>query len=536
MKILMAEFEESLRHDDIARTLLGDRKQYIDQTFSDQSDVNSRLEIIEFALSRLGQGLYLDSCAEGVASIVKAGGKEKKRLLKLTEGFISGVLDAGYPAQTVYHLLNVAFLDNKRRKFSAAEMLDKFFSYFDLATHPYRVHFGVSDVNNTKEGMFGAIDAKYLSASSADVADFMDSLPASTKRFFGGVPIDGLLEIGHIDALDPQSARQIAERRVRLLDDLLRFSGHRTQFKLNNPALVSRIDKEVQYVHSNRPRPAVLRMPHESDDGTDDLSDIAGMFRKTKSSSMQRFLRAVELHGTALSTPEEESQLLNLWIAFETLFVTGSNGSKVKEVLDSVTSYVGSCWIGYELQELWAEVASNHDSQWQGAISESDGIKRYPENVGFFAAVALPKFEVEMTKFLGTLDENPLLRCKIVDCINWAQNPAKISNHLDEISARIAADINRVYRYRNQLVHIGHTMGDLGAVVQCAHHYLDVVLNLLTLILGKPGGPRTIEQANIEVRIKGASQRKLLAKGIADKKDCEDNSFLSFLMGRAPLA
>ncbi|CAJ0693262.1 hypothetical protein LMG18091_01752 [Ralstonia wenshanensis] len=535
-KFLISEFNEALRDDAVARSLVGDRLDFINQSFSGVDDINNKLEVIELTLARLAQGRYLTMCAEGVLDIVKSGGSEKKRLLALTEGFVLGVRDAGYPAQTIYHLLNVAFLDKKRSPVSADEMLNGFFSYFDLEQHEYKVYIGVSDVHDGKEEIFKSIDAKYMDSSSTEVQQFMDRLPASTRRFFSEVAMDGIVVIDPVKALDPQSARQAAEKHMRLLDDLLRFSGHRAQFKLNNPALVVQVDKDAKFVHSNRPKSAVLRMPHVHEGGND-LRDIAAVLRSTKSSSRQRFLRAVELHGTALSSPEEESQLLNLWIAFETLFVTGAHGSKVSEVLASATPYVAGCWIGYELQELWAEVDAKHREEWRGAISESEIASKYDdESVRFIAAIALRKFEKEMTNFLGSLDGNPLLRCKIFGCIEWAQSPKKILRHLDEVRSRVSVDINRIYRYRNQLVHIGQAIGDLGAVVQSAHQYLDLVLNLLILMLGKTGGPRTIEQANIEIKIKEDRQRALLEANSKAEREGDDESFLLLLTGRPLLA
>ena len=535
-KFLMSEFNDSLRNDAVARSLVGDRLDFINQSFSGNEDINNQLEVIELALVRLAQGRYLTMCAEGVLDIVKSGGKEKKRLLALAEGFILGVRDAGYPAQTIYHLLNVSFLDRKRKPVSADEMLGGFFSYFDLEHHDYKVYISVSDLHDGREEIFKSIDAKYMSSSSTEAQQFMDELPVSTRRFFGEASMDGLVVIDQVKALDPQSARQNAEKRMRLLDDLLRFSGHRAQFKLNNPALVIQVGKDGKYVHSNRPKSAVLRMPHVHED-VDDLRDIAAVLRSTKSSSRQRFLRAVELHGTALSTTEEESQLLNLWIAFETLFVTGVHGSKVSEVLASVTPYVAGFWIGYELQEIWEEIKLKHREEWRSAISESEIASKYDdESIGFIAAVALRKFEKEMTNFLGSLDSNPLLRCKIFECIGWAQSPKKILQRLDEVRSRVAVDINRIYRYRNQLVHIGQAIGDLGAVVQCAHQYLDLVLNLLILMLGKAGGPRTIEQANIEIKIKEDRQRALLEESVKSDAASDDESFLLLLTGRPLLA
>ncbi|WP_186261354.1 HEPN domain-containing protein [Burkholderia gladioli] len=531
---LLEEFDDAIKADEVARALVGDRLAFLHQTFG-SGDINQKLEVSEFILSRLAQREHFALCAAGIKQIIASDGKEKDRLIALTESFISGVRDAGYPTQTIYHLLNVSFLNKKKEKQTSSAMLEQFFSYFDLVRHRYNVWFGASGIYVKNKSVFKSIDASYMDASSEEARVFMGNLSVSARRFFGEKSIDGFLIFENIVALDPQSARQQAERQIRLLDDLLRFSSHRTPFKLNNAALVKRADKDDQFVHSNRPRPAVLRMPHDSDDGSSDLGDIAQMFQLTSPSSMQRFLRAVELHGTALSTTEEESQLLNLWIAFETLFVTGAGGSKIREVLDRVLSYVASCWIGYELQELWSETLMRHKEEWDEAIAPCESLRALEGSTAFIAAIALPKYKNEMTAFLKELDENPILRHKIFRCICWAQNSKKILEHLDDIRTRIEADINRIYRYRNQLVHVGEAVGDLGDVVQSAHHYLDIVLNLLTMMLGRPGGPRTIEQANMEVKLMEGTHRKLLETNAKEETAHDDATFLVSLTGRALL-
>ncbi|CAN0621939.1 protein of unknown function [Burkholderia multivorans] len=58
---------------------------------------------------------------------------------------------------------------------------------------------------------------------------------------------------------------------------------------------------------------------------------------------------------------------------------------------------------------------------------------------------------------------------------------------------------------------------------------------MLTMMLGRPGGPRTIEQANMEVKLMEATHRRLLETNAKEETAHDDATFLVSLTGRALL-
>lgn len=144
ISLLLEELDESLKKDEVAKLLIGDRYRFLLDILKSDKNPNARIDAVELLGSRIARIDYLSVLKNRVLEILDDGGKQKKRLVDLVDCAIYAILDAGYPAQTVYHLLNITFL-NKDDKVAVTgkETFDRFFSYFDLRRHDYCVIFGV---------------------------------------------------------------------------------------------------------------------------------------------------------------------------------------------------------------------------------------------------------------------------------------------------------------------------------------------------------------------------------------------------------
>lgn len=533
IRCLVDELDEALRIDSIAKKMIGDRSAEIRRALLDFSHSAAQIEASRFLLARLKKENYQGHSTARIIEIIENGGAEKKELLTLCEGFVACIRNFGYPAQTIYHLLNVFFFDREKQKMTARARLEGFFSKFDFVKHKHDVYFSIDDLAANVSGTFSSITSEFWAAESEQFSQFLEALPSRTRSFFAASAAAGILKFKEVEALDPQSARVIAERRLRLLDDLLRFSVHGGRFVVKNPSLIWR--EKFGYVHSNRPRPPILLVPHDADVQHAALSHLALALRSLRSSQAQRFVRAIELHGTALTAHEEESQLLNLWIALETLFVSGRD-SKVVEVINAVTPYVLGAWNNYLFAELWDRIVHVHSKLWADSIRSNSVLVAASGMEQLVMAISIKKFEPEMTEFLKNLDEDPLFRQKIVGCIEWAQTPKEIKRYREVLRKKVEFDINRIYRTRNRIVHVGLNSEGMADVVQLAHFYLDLSLAILSVLFSSENGARSVEQANLEVTIidKGLTTRldtEIKKSTILDEANCFPLLFGRPLMG-----
>lgn len=534
VKQLVVELEDALGKDGIAKAAVGDRWSYSKQILSNFSDTHNQLECARYILDRFSIKQYISACSAKVVELIENGGREKRELIALSEAFVGAVREAGYPTQTIYHLLNVSFFDHERTPMSASDRLMQFFSNFDLVPHTYEVYFALTDIAANVADKFSSVGGTYAESNGEMYDQLVEEMTARNRSFFLKTAPQGIVVFRDVKALDPQSARVHAERRLRLLDDLLRFSVHGGRFIIRNQGLV-RKEKGNQFVNSNRPKAPIMLVPHDSDTEHTGLANLAAALRRIRGGSAERFIRAIELHGTALSAQEDESQLLNIWIALETLFVTGRSGSKVKEIIDAITPYVVASWSHYVFGELWERIEHIHAKAWAEAVKGADALVNLQGMNQLVLALADVSFKKEVTNFLATLDDDPLFRCKLCACIGWVQTAQKIREYQALLQQKVVADINRIYRSRNQIVHTGGAHLAAGDVVQLAHFYLDLSLAMLSLLFGAENGVKSIDQANLETKIRFKAFLSYLEESASNGVTCDAGNYSRLIFGRALL-
>ncbi len=532
INLLIDELRNTLRTDEVAREFIGNRFSFCERLFSDTANINEQIEAGSLLRARIARYSYIEQCAERIAEIISSGGKEKGRLINLTDCATSAILDAGYPAQTVYHLLNITFFDrDKIQKVSGPEILTKFFSYFDLNLHKYVAYFGLLEISPLTEKCLPSETYQVAREGTPEYMEILGSWPQTNRQFFlYKKEVKAIICCRDVLALDPQSARNDVEKQLRFLSDVLKLKSHRHKLALTNEVIVC-WDKKGQFINSTRPRPPVLRVPNDAVVSEEDVGRVMARINDLDRDSLVRFVRAVQLHSTALAGDETESQLLNIWIAFETLFVRRGTKSKIEEVIDSATPYIVYAWLHYEIGELWEAIQKDHTQHWKETVGQCPEAEQFQGIAALLAMLAIKDFEKPMTDFLSRLDTDPLLRHKLWTKIGSAQKADTILDNIEQIAQKIRLDFNRIYRARNQLVHVGRTASDLGDVVQRAHHYMDIILALIEHMVGQINGIGTIEQASLETTIAISALRDKLVEAAKTNVACTKDNFLSLHLG-----
>jgi len=534
ISLLLEELDESLKKDEVAKLLIGDRYRFLLDILKSDNNPDARIDAVELLGSRIARIEYLSVLKNRVLEIIDDGGKQKKRLIDLVDCAIYAILDAGYPAQTVYHLLNITFL-NKDHKVNVTgkETFEKFFSYFDLRRHDYCVIFGISEESGESDYHMENDLYSVHKKGSVGYDGYVGGLSEKNKQFFKIDKVSSIL-VSQTKALDPQSARANAEKGIGFLSSMLQLKRHKAKLGVQNEAIVYREDRE-EYVHSNRPKSPVLRIPHDSDAASEELAKFINRLGTIDENSVERFTRAVQLHSSAVNASQIEVQLLNLWIAFETLFIRESV-EKLSKIVSCVEPYLFVAMAVYDINELYQYVNRYHFQAWEAACSKSEKLLRFVDGVRLLAMISLPEFENEAKEFLSSLDSDPLLRFRIGEKAKFGRKTKDIARCFDQVCKLIKFDFSRIYRARNQIVHIGYSAADLSEIVQRAHQYLDIVLTLIETLVAKPGGAFSIEQATMEVEMVQKGILDLVAAEAKKNSVCDLDNFISLHWGRPLLA
>ena len=206
--------------------------------------------------------------------------------------------------------------------------------------------------------------------------------------------------------------------------------------------------------------------------------------------------------------------------------------SKVAEVINALTPYVLGAWNTYLFGELWDIIVHVHPKLWADSIKTNPELAAAGDVKQLVMAIAVKKFEPEMTEFLRNLDDDPLFRQKILNCIMWAQSPKEIKRHREIIRKKVEFDISRIYRTRNRIVHAGLNSEGMADVVQLAHFYLDLSLAILSVLFSSENGVRSVEQANLEVTIIEKGLTAHLEAEIKKSTAVDETNCFSLLFGR----
>lgn len=534
ISLLLEELDLSLKKDEVAKILIGDRYQFLLEILKTDKKPDSKIDAVGLLGSRIARIEYLSVLKSKILEIIDAGGKQKKRFIDLVDCAIYAILDAGYPAQTIYHLLNITFLNKDDSiHVTGRETFDKFFSYFDLRRHEYCVIFGVTEESGDPDYHMENNLYSAHKKGTLEYDRFISGFAEKNRRFFKIDKINSIF-VSKIKALDPQSARANAEKNIGFLSSMLQLKSHKIKLCVQNEAIVYREDKD-EYVHSNRPKSPVLRIPHDSDIASDELAKFINRLGAIDENSVERFTRAIQLHSSAVNANQIEVQLLNLWIAFETLFIREPI-EKLSKIVSCVEPYLFIAMAVYDINELYQYINRYHSNAWETTCSKSEKLSKYPDSIRLLAIISLPEFETEGNEFLSSLDNDPLLRFRIGEKSKNGRKTKDISKSYDQVCKLIKFDFSRIYRARNQIVHIGYSAADLSEIVQRAHQYLDIFLTMIETLVAKPGGAFSIEQATMEVEMVQKGMLDLLATEIKNNSECNSNNFISLHWGRPLLA
>lgn len=228
--------------------------------------------------------------------------------------------------------------------------------------------------------------------------------------------------------------------------------------------------------------------------------------------SFPKFLRSAQLHSMALSSDADENQILNLWIALESLIPSESKGEDVSNIEHIVNSLIPFLNIGY-LEGLTNNLVKDllrwNRSATRTAFKAVDGRKFTDKLVRL---IVLPQFSGECAALERTFGDFHLLRDRFQHFREMFATPTSVISALDAHRTRLEWQLRRIYRARNIIVHSGKTPTYTKSLIEHTHDFLDIVLSLLVKVSSHPQAVRSVSQGFKYIELKYNAYYKLLSK------------------------
>lgn len=526
LQALLEELKWSLSGDIAAKKLLGVKfGDYLNRIRPNDFKLNDIENIITFLHNSFSKKRYLTKMKECLIEVVEEG-KKKQEIRTLTSSFLTELINYNYhPSYIYYQNKNFFFNASKRSSIKDKTDLEDFLSIFDFKETKYTVVFIGGMIFRHFRGTLNSYNIVVTQTYNC-----FSKLPEDLEFERSRKSDESFVICSEILGYDHHSAREKAETLVGQISSLFNFYHHKERPEILKKCIVQR-NSDNYVVIIDKPTKAILKTktdekPQEAARSVEDTH--ANLSLHTE--SLYRFLRSIDLHGTALASNAIENQLLDLWAALETLLPknTESNKDRIVQICDSLVPFLQINYVTKQLSELANDFKHWNEEKISETLSKLPESDSYTELEKIGALVSLSSSKELRKKLYNLLEKFPLLKNRLFSLHKALSKPESIKETLSNHSTKVHWHLRRIYRTRGLIIHSGKYPSYTPILVENLHNYLDIFLNKI-INLSKLKTINTIEQGVLETQIALDFQIGLLKKH--EGKTLDESNFKEALLG-----
>lgn len=474
-----------------------------------KQNTKSTLEILSVQVSK---NKYRLECERLLAKAIKEGGSQSE-LRRLSRSYATSMVACGF---TQKHLLDAtkSFFYHDHNRIGGNEAIDEFLAKFPSSPHKYTIIFKVDAI---------------LKNSAPALLPVGLSISQSLPEAFNSPNHKNFLKLGEnelygyiddIESFDWGGARNYAERIIRLSATLLNLFHHKKDPSWSSDCLaINKTTGEKKIV--SRPINPMRRCTDLVEAAASQrLQAFASTFSLERDSFV-KFIRSSQLHSLALASQNEENQILNLWIALESLVPSESkseNSSNIEHIVSSITPFLNEGYIQGLLNNLVKDLLRWDREALHGALDGVPG-RRFVDRLA--RLLTLKEFEIKREELEANCRRFPLLSDRLEYFKSTLASPKSVLAAIDAHQERLEWQIRRIYRARNIIVHSGRIPSYTHPLIEHAHNYLDTVLDRLVKLASTPKQVHSVAQGFKFTEIRYKSFRNALE--VRDLKFTKDN-------------
>jgi len=494
---IFEELKWSFKSDPIAKEIVGDRrKDYLDSV--DTSDLPKLKLTINLLKNKLGDFNYLEESKKTIFNLIESKSPEKRKIEKITSSLVTGLIDLGYNKSFLHKKFNEYFIRFEGVR-NNLEFINEFFKCFDYQNENYTVVIKAQKFFETFKDSCQTFRLNIKHDLSEDIN--LESLSSHCKEFIDRKRHNQVFIIAkNIIELDEESARLTVLSRIEKISNLFVFFHHKQNPSWNNTGLIAKINDENEIENSVLVSSSTPVL-HKTLDLTPSKASIElkNVLKKfgLESSSFKRFDTAIDLHASAVKNTDIQNQLLNLWIAIETLITPDKTKSKIENYSEIISNF-----LIYDYADRIFRYVS------KAIIRESSGLKtiltdNITGEISLYKKVAIliisPEYEELREEVYEKLDNNPLLVYRIKRLNKEFVKGKNIKKYIETHQFKTKLQLLRVYRTRNLIVHSGRIPSFTENLTENLHNYVDTFLKKLIDFSLDNKRINSIEQACLEM-------------------------------------
>jgi hypothetical protein len=487
LDFVLAELEWAIQGDPIAKSLLESPIGSYVHKHPDTpiTDKKIGLEVLFCILephryySKCGQMLY-----EAIVHKSKKGVEHCARMLCTT------LINIGLSKQRIAERLFEFFYSNVEISSNeqVLEFLDKIFPF----GHEFQVFIYVGSDIALLESEAKAFGLEVLERLPNEVEEAI-----SEQGLVFNAPIGcALVRVNKITARDCYTALEIARRRLNRLSDIFMIFSHKNKIEFEQRALIGQCC-ESGFRIVFRPRSSMEKgFDLRPGQAAKKLKLFLSGFRLSEENgSQERFDSVVDLHGLALKTDVPESQLLNVWIAIETLVPSKADKNKLSLIVNGVMPILLNKYIRRFVERLAGDLLRWNKWKTRRIAAKVDSGKKLDFHQRLIRLLVCDENSGLREELYAAVGDFHLLRNRIFHLSDQLKTGEKAVELIELHKLKVEWQIRRMYRTRNLIVHSGASAGYLEVLIENGHDYLDQVLEELISLSCGVMSVHTIEQA-----------------------------------------
>lgn len=481
---VLDELAWSIKNDPVAKKLLdADVAFYILR--GDKISRETQALRLEVLLNTLNPQRYHFACESRLKESIRRDAKGDIEVA--ARNYVTNMLNFGVSKEFLYELTKSFFFDPASPIVDLAQ-IDEFFKALEPKYHSFDVYFKSNVSIHEVKDSNPAFSIRVLSELPEEVVGVIggDSFKCSEGECY--------VVINSVRATDRISAYAKAEQRLDTVSDLLIFYTHKKTLHWSPSALIRQKCCADEVREVTRPMNAMAK-------GRNFRSDFAAARLNSliqnislSGGSFRKFNQVVDLHGMALASDVPSNQLLNLWIAIETI-VPSSRGGKttVQRITGAIMPFILEGYVRRLVVNLTKDLY-----RWNRRKS-GEILNKAPAGGKLTAKVlqmlALEECDDLRAEFYSILQDFPLLRQRIRTMAEKLASPKSVIAMLEQHRQKVEWQMRRIYRTRNSVVHAGDEPEYTSVLIENCHDYLDIVLNSIIRLSCKEYSISSLEQA-----------------------------------------
>ncbi|WP_290524789.1 hypothetical protein [Alcanivorax sp.] len=502
LKYIIEELSQVIRRDPVVKRLLSlDVDSVLRSIEGGHERIADKKVVLELVAYELSLKRYKEMNESLLSEVVKANGR-KSDIRVVVRSYVTTLINFGYESKYLYKkCLDFFYYGSERIK--GNHNIDDFIDIFKKEPDEYVAIYKASGIFSVISDSCENIDIN-VSKGADDYSGFISS------SGFSNITSDQVyVVVKGISALDMYAAKAMAEDRMEVMSTLMKLFHHKERPDWEGRCLMVNeskgtgviVDIPVNTMHrciDLKPEKASLK-----------LNQLINGF-SLHQGSFTKFARSAELHSLALDSDSRENQMINLWIALESLIPSSAKElSKIQKLIDAIMPFINIVYVQRLVERFVADLFNWSPAALNRAVKGIPGGKIY---VKIAKVLTQEEFKGRREKLFQDFGDFVLLRNRAFQIGEMISKGSKVSETIKIHDQRVRWQIRRIYRSRNMIVHSGVTLSFTDILIENLHDYLDIVMSKLVALASGEVNINTIDQGFKYVAINYESYLKFLDK------------------------